>query len=141
MRRADVDDGVKDGQTSTEQSELDQLRRDKRRLGIENEILRRAAAYFAARSLPKMTCPLVRDLAAEGIPVRLTCGVLGFSTQMYYAWLAAPVSARDLQDAYLTNALLDAHGDDPAFGYRFLADEFERAGVTVGERRVWRLCS
>jgi len=32
--------------------------------------------------------PLVRDLAAEGIPVRLTCGVLGFSAQAYYAWLA-----------------------------------------------------
>jgi transposase InsO family protein len=88
-----------------------------------------------------MTYPLVRDLAAEGIPVRLTCGVLGFSTQGYYAWLAAPVSARDLADAYLTNALVDAHGDDPAFGYRFLADELERAGIGAGERRVWRLCS
>jgi putative transposase len=88
-----------------------------------------------------MTYPLVRDLAAEGIPVRLTCGVLGFSTQGYYAWLAHPVSARDLTDAYVTNALIDAHGDDPAFGYRFLADELERAGVRVGERRVWRLCS
>jgi transposase len=53
MRQADVDDGVKDGQTSTEQSELVQLRRDKRRLEMENEILRRAAAYFAASTLPK----------------------------------------------------------------------------------------
>jgi len=53
MRQADVDDGVKDGQTSTEQTELVQLRRDKRRLEMENEILRRAAAYFAAGSLPK----------------------------------------------------------------------------------------
>jgi putative transposase len=88
-----------------------------------------------------MSFPLVRDLAAEGFPVRLTCGVLGFSTQSYYKWLAEPVSQRDLADAYLTNALLDAHGDDPAFGYRFLADELERAGITVGERRVWRLCS
>jgi len=88
-----------------------------------------------------MSFPLVRDLAAEGFPVRLTCGVLGFSTQAYYAWLANPVSGRELDDAYLTNALLDAHGDDPAFGYRFLADELERAGITVGERRVWRLCS
>jgi transposase InsO family protein len=88
-----------------------------------------------------MSFPLVRDLAAEGFPVRLTCGVLGFSTQAYYKWLAEPVSQRDLDDAYLTNALLDAHGDDPAFGYRFLADELERAGVSVGERRVWRLCS
>lgn len=53
MRQADVDDGVKDGQTTTEQTELVQLRRDKRRLEMENEILRRAAAYFAAGSLPK----------------------------------------------------------------------------------------
>ena len=53
VRQADVDDGVVDGQTSAEQSELVQLRRDKRRLEMENEILRRAAAYFAAGSLPK----------------------------------------------------------------------------------------
>ena len=88
-----------------------------------------------------MTYPLVRDLAAEGIPVRLTCGVLGFSRQAYYAWLADPVGRRELADAYLTNALIDAHGDDPEFGYRFLADELERDGHVVGERRVWRLCS
>jgi transposase len=53
VRQADVDDGVVDGQTSSEQNELVQLRRDKRRLEMENEILRRAAAYFAASSLPK----------------------------------------------------------------------------------------
>lgn len=88
-----------------------------------------------------MSYPLVRDLAAEGIPVRLTCGVLGHSRQAYYAWLADPISARELEDAYLTNALIDVHGDDPEFGYRFLADELERAGHDVGERRVWRLCS
>ena len=88
-----------------------------------------------------MSYPLVRDLAAEGIPVRLTCGVLGHSTQAYYAWLSSPVSRRDLEDAYVTNALIDAHADDPEFGYRFLADEVERAGHLAGERRVWRLCS
>ena len=38
-----------------------------------------------------MRFPLVRDLAAEGFPVRLTCGVLGFSTQAYYKWRAQPV--------------------------------------------------
>ena len=88
-----------------------------------------------------MMFPLVRDLAAEGIPVRLTCGLLGHSTQAYYTWLRQPVSPRELQDAYLTNALVDAYGDDPDFGYRLLADELERAGHVVGERRVWRLCS
>jgi transposase len=53
MRQADVDDGIKDGQTTSEQAEIVQLRREKRRLEMENEILRRAAAYFAASSLPK----------------------------------------------------------------------------------------
>jgi transposase-like protein len=53
MRQADIDDGVRDGLTTAEQSEVVQLRRDKRRLEMENEILRRAAAYFAKDSLPK----------------------------------------------------------------------------------------
>ena len=87
-----------------------------------------------------MSYPLVRELAAEGIPVRLTCRVLGFSTQAFYKWCRQPVSDRDLVDAYLTNELIDAHVDDPEFGYRFLTDELERAGHSVGERRVWRLC-
>lgn len=87
-----------------------------------------------------MSYPLVRELAAEGIPVRLTCEVLGFSPQAFYKWRANPVSDRDLDDAHLINELVDAHKDDPEFGYRFLADELERAGHRVGERRVWRLC-
>jgi putative transposase len=87
-----------------------------------------------------MMFPLVRDLAAGGIPVRLACGVLGFSPQAYYAWRARPVSDRDWSDAHVTNALLDTHADDPEFGYRFLADELQSAGHQVGERRVWRLC-
>ena len=86
-----------------------------------------------------MMYPLVRDLAAEEIPVTVTCGVLGFSTQGYYKWLRNPCSQRDLDDAYLTNAIIDVHADDPEFGYRFIADELEAAGHVVGERRVWRV--
>jgi len=88
-----------------------------------------------------MKFPLVRDLAAEGFPVRLTCGVLGFSPQAFYRWQADPVSQRDVDDAHLVNAIRDVHEDDPEFGYRFISDELERAGHSVGERRVWRLCS
>jgi transposase len=53
VRQADVDDGVKEGLTTAEQSELVALRRRARRLEMENEILRRAAAYFAKDALPK----------------------------------------------------------------------------------------
>ena len=87
-----------------------------------------------------MMFPLVQELAAEGVPVRLTCGVLGFSPQAFYKWQARPCSRRDLDDAHLTNALVDLHADDPEFGYRFLTDELQAAGHRVGERRVWRLC-
>ena len=53
MRQADIDDGIKDGLTSAEQAEVVRLRRENRRLEMENEILRRAAAYFAKDALPK----------------------------------------------------------------------------------------
>jgi transposase InsO family protein len=79
-------------------------------------------------------------LVADGVPVTLTCGVLGFTPQAFYKWRRQPVCDRDWDDAHLTNALVDAHRDDPEFGYRFLADELEHAGWKVGERRVWRLC-
>jgi len=88
-----------------------------------------------------MKFPLVQELAAEGFPVRLTCGVLGFSTQAFYKWWADPVSEREWNDAHLVNVIRDVHDDDPEFGYRFISDELGRAGRRVGERRVWRLCS
>jgi len=75
------------------------------------------------------------------VPVAVTCRARGFSRQAYYSWLADPVSDRDLVDAYATNAAIDAHGDDPEFGYRLIADELADAGHRVSERRVWRLCS
>jgi hypothetical protein len=72
---------------------------------------------------PKMIYPLVLDLAADKTPVRVTCRVLGFSKQAFYAWRQNPVSQRDWDEAHLINAAADIHADDPAFGYRFIADE------------------
>jgi len=84
--------------------------------------------------------PLVQELAAEGVPVRLTCGVLGFSAQAFYKWRARPVCDRDWDDAHLTNAIVDVHADEPEFGYRFIADELAGAGHRSCESRVHRLC-
>jgi putative transposase len=88
-----------------------------------------------------MTYPLVRDLAAEGFAVAVTCRVLGFSAQGDNKWRRNPITQRDLGDAYLTNAAVDLHRDDPVFGYRLIADELELQGFVASERRVWRICS
>jgi transposase InsO family protein len=88
-----------------------------------------------------MRYPLVLDLAADKLPVAVTCRVLGFSKQAFYAWRCNPVSQRDWDDAHLINVALDVHRDDPASGYGFIADELPARGITAGENRVARLCS
>jgi transposase InsO family protein len=83
----------------------------------------------------------VSELAADGIPVAVTCRVLNIARQPYYRWLARPVTDADLAAAYRADALFDAHRDDPEFGYRFLADEARAAGHPMTERTAWRICS
>jgi transposase-like protein len=52
LAQAEVDDNGSDTQlTSKEKKELAELRRDKRRLEMEVEILKRAAAYFARENV------------------------------------------------------------------------------------------
>lgn len=64
----------------------------------------------------------LRDLSADVFPVTVACRVPGFSTQAFYAWKAAPVTGLV---RHLINAALDIHRGDPAFGYRFIADELK----------------
>ncbi len=52
-RQAEIDDGIVEGLSTAELAEVVQLRRDKRRLEQEVEILRRATAYFAKDAAPK----------------------------------------------------------------------------------------
>jgi transposase len=55
LKRADLDEGRRsDGLATSEREELVKLRRELRVAKLENEILKRAAAYFAAENvLPK----------------------------------------------------------------------------------------
>ena len=88
-----------------------------------------------------MIYPLVRELAVDGVPVAVTCRVLKITRAPYYRWLRDPVSALQWLQAHRTNALVDAHRDDPEFGYRFLADEAGVAGWSMATRTAWSLTS
>ncbi|MEW1778720.1 IS3 family transposase [Streptomyces sp. NPDC086777] len=140
MRRADIDDGAKPGVTSQDSAELREARRRIKLLEQENEVLRRAAAYLSQAHLPKRIYPLVKELAADGTPVTVTCRVLKLARQPYYRRLDEPVTDTVLEEAYRAKALFDAHRDDPEFGYRFLADEARGAGARMADRTAWRIC-
>jgi len=84
--------------------------------------------------------PLVRELAVDGVPVTVTCRVLKLCRQQYYRWVDEPITDGQLDEAWLSNAIFDAHRDDPEFGYRFLADEVRLADHEVSDRVVWRIC-
>lgn len=82
----------------------------------------------------------MKELAADGIPVAVTCRVLKLARQPYYRWLDSPVTDAELVAAHRANVLFDAHKDDPEFGYRFLVDEARVAGEPMAERTGWAIC-
>jgi len=45
--------------------------------------------------------------ACTDLPVSVCCRVMGVSTSGFYAWQANPVSDKDLDDAYLTDTIVD----------------------------------
>jgi transposase len=53
LKQANIDDGIVEGTTTSEQDELVRLKRRNRVLEQEVEILRRATAYFAKDAAPK----------------------------------------------------------------------------------------
>ena len=123
LKQADIEDGVRPGVTAAEAAELRELKKRNRAARAGERDPAPGGRLLRQGAPPKMRYPLVLDLAADGIPVAVTCRVLGFSTQAFNKWRRNPVSQRDWDEAHLINAAIDIHDDDPAFGYRFIADE------------------
>lgn len=40
--------------------------------------------------------PLVRELAGDGVPVTVMCGILILARQSYYRWLKAPIATGEV---------------------------------------------
>ena len=141
---ADVEDG--DQARHDRRGDRPSCARRKRRIRLleqENEVLRRAAAYLSQANLPgKGSYPLVSELAADGIPVTVTCRVLKLARQPYYRWLADPVTDAELVEA------LPGERDvrRPPRRPRVRLPVPRRRGPRrrprrCAERTVWRICS
>ena len=80
---------------------------------------------------------------AEGFLVTLACAVAWVSTGGFYAWLTAMrhgPSPRDLDEAYLLNAIIDIHRDsDSVYGAPRIARQLCHDGWSVNRKRVERL--
>ena len=53
LKRAEIEEGVRDGLTVAEEAEIRELKKRNRLLEQENEVLRRAAIYLGKGVLPK----------------------------------------------------------------------------------------
>ncbi|MGY4649588.1 transposase InsO family protein [Mycobacterium sp. URHB0021] len=76
----------------------------------------------------------MKELAADGIPVAVTCRVLTLALPALLPLAGQPRYRRRAGAGLLANALFDAHRDDPEFGYRFLVAEADDAGQPMAER-------
>ncbi len=88
-----------------------------------------------------MTYPVVRELAADGIPVAVACRVLQVSPSGYYDWRDRPPAPRRQADEQLTEVITAIHhASYGTYGARRVHAEL-RLGrdVRVGRKRVERL--
>ena len=57
VRQAEINQGIRNGLTTSEREEFKQLKRENRELKRANEILRKASAYFAQAELDRQPKP------------------------------------------------------------------------------------
>lgn len=80
------------------------------------------------------------DAQRANYPVSLLCRVLQVSRSGYYAWLHRPPSRRSVEDAALTEKILEVHERSRrTYGYPRVHAELKASGVECGRRRVARL--
>ena len=85
--------------------------------------------------------PVVQELAADGVPVAVTCRVLNVSTSGYYQWRTRPASGRAWEQAHLMETIRQVHAASyGTYGHRRVYAELVLGkGIEVSHGRVERL--
>ncbi|PSK64807.1 hypothetical protein B0E53_03261 [Micromonospora sp. MH33] len=104
-----IDTGQMPGVSSAEQAELVAARRRIAELETELAVHRRAAELLKEVVPPKDRYAVVKQMAAEGLPVEVCCRVLEVSASGYYAWRNRPPSPRAPRHAWLTEQIRAVH--------------------------------
>jgi putative transposase len=88
-----------------------------------------------------MSTRLVRELAADGIPVAVTCRVLNLPRSTYYERASRRPSARSVADAALTATITAVHAESRgSYGAPRVHAELRLGrGLACGRKRVARL--
>jgi transposase InsO family protein len=88
-----------------------------------------------------MIFPVVAELAAEGVPVRVACRVLGVSPSGFYEWRTRPPSPRQVADEELLETIRQIHsGSRGTYGSPRVHAELRLGlGIRCGRKRVERL--
>ncbi|MFB6398388.1 transposase [Polymorphospora lycopeni] len=100
-----IDTGQMPGVTSADQAELVAARRRIAELAVH----RRAAELLKEVVPPKDRYAVIKQMAAEGLPVEVCCRVLQVSASGYYAWRDRPPSALALRQVWLTEQTRAVH--------------------------------
>jgi transposase-like protein len=104
-----VDRGLKQGQSTTESTQLAAAQQRIRDLEEEVKILRKAAAAVEAVVPPKVRFRLVAELHDDGVRVTRACHALGVSKSGYYEWRHRAPSKRAIRHAWLTDLIGQIH--------------------------------
>jgi transposase-like protein len=111
--------------STDERAELIQLRKDKKRLQMEREILKKASAFFAK----EMKYSFITSLGKQ-YPVTMWCRVMLVSKSAYYAWCKRPahiISAQTLNLHRGAKVLFTASRD--SLGSRELGKNFAKKAL------------
>ena len=76
-----------------------------------------------------------------GVPVELSCDLLGVSRAAYYRWLSGKKCARELENEKIAEIVEKIHTENPDKGYRRIKDDLAHDHkLNVNEKRVLRIC-
>ena len=78
---------------------------------------------------------------AYGVPVELSCDLLGVSRAAYYRWLSGKKCARELENEKIAGIVEKIYTETPDKGYRRIKDDLAHEHkLHVNEKRVLRIC-